>query len=118
VLVVEDEAIVREMMVEALEDAGFEVDEAATGEKADELLEADGYKLVVTDIHMPGRLSGVDLANLAHAREPGLPIIFVTGRPDVLERFKAPDMIRMTLPKPFTLASLTTAVRKLISQTV
>ena len=111
VLVVEDEDLIREMMVLTLREAGFEVDEAANVDEADALIEADGYRLLVTDIHMPGRLNGLDLARKAHVSEPRLPILFVTGRPDVLNRLKTAGIPGATIPKPFTLARLTSIAR-------
>ena len=56
ILVVEDESLVRELLVEVLTDAGFQVDEADNADEADRLLDRDGYKLLLTDIHMPGRI--------------------------------------------------------------
>ena len=73
ILVVEDESLVRELLVEALTDAGFQVDEADNADDADRLLDIDGYKLLLTDIHMPGKLDGVELAQRSLERKPGLP---------------------------------------------
>ena len=101
VLVVEDEAVIRMIMVDALTDAGFDVDEAADSDEADRLDE-DGYKPLVTDVHMPGKLDSVQLAEQLHRNEPSIPILFVTARPDVLARERAAGMKSATLPKPFS----------------
>ena len=93
VLVVEDDSIIRSCMVEALSDAGYEVDEAETGDLATKLLDEDGYRLVVTDLNMPGRFNGVDVAAYAHQHEPDLPFVFVTGRPDIRAHVFAADKI-------------------------
>jgi len=58
ILVVEDESLIRELLVEVLTDAGFEVDEAQDTEAAGDLIDADGYKLLLTDVHMPGPRDG------------------------------------------------------------
>jgi DNA-binding response OmpR family regulator len=114
ILVVEDENVIREMMAEALSGAGFGVDQAADAEMAEALLEADGYSLLVTDIHMPGRYDGLDLAERTHALKPDMPILVVTGRPDALGRLDGLGLQTSALIKPFRLAELVTAVRGLV----
>ncbi len=90
VLLVEDETFIRTMLSEALVDAGFVVTEAASGEAAQCLLdEGRGFDLLLTDVHMPGPVSGVDLARQLRARSPQIPVVFVTGRPDALRHFGA-----------------------------
>jgi DNA-binding response OmpR family regulator len=114
ILVVEDERVIREMMAEALSGAGFGVDQAADAEMAEALLEADGYGLLVTDIHMPGRYNGLDLAERMHAAKPDMPILVVTGRPDALGRVAGMGLPMSALIKPFRLAELVSAVRHLV----
>jgi two-component system response regulator QseB len=118
VLVVEDEDLIRELMVETLRSAGFEVDEASTGQEAEELIFADGYKLMVTDVHMPGAMNGMDFAERANDLKPGIPIIFVTARPDVLRRLDGSDIVAKVLSKPFSLESLARTVRSMIDHSV
>jgi two-component system, response regulator PdtaR len=63
ILIVEDELLVRLSAVAMLEDAGFRMIEAANGDEALELLEADSdVQLLFTDIHMPGAINGLALA--------------------------------------------------------
>ncbi len=114
VLVVEDEALNRQLMVETLSDAGFQVHQAGTAVEAESLLEADGYHLLVTDVHMPGERSGLELAVRTHRAEPHLPILFVTGRPDVISQLRGSGIRGAVLPKPFALAELVRAARALI----
>jgi CheY-like chemotaxis protein len=102
-------------MVEALSDAGYEVDEAETGDLATKLLDEDGYRLVVTDLNMPGRLNGVDVAAYAHQHEPDLPFVFVTGRPDILARLQRAGTPSAVLTKPFPLADLLETVNDLLN---
>ena len=116
VLVVEDESLIRELMAEALKDAGFEVDEAATSDEAVRLLDADGYHALVTDVHMPGQLDGLELGRRAHADKPGFPIIFVTARPDVMSRLRDTGINGACLNKPFRLSELTAAVSHMIGR--
>jgi CheY-like chemotaxis protein len=81
VLLVEDEALVRMMAVETLEDAGFEVIEAATGEEAIEACKTHHADVLFTDIRLPGELSGWDVAEHCRAQHPDLPVIYATDTP-------------------------------------
>src|SRR5690242_21840012 len=82
VLVVEDDREVREVALAVIEAAGFRVLEAETGDEAYRLLRDCPdlrIDLLFTDIVMPGRLDGVDLAELARSLRPGLRVLFATG---------------------------------------
>lgn len=83
ILVVEDEADLRQAMSEALSDAGFEVTATRTGDEAAILFaDRDRFDLLLTDVHMPGVFNGLDLAELAREVHPGLPLIFVSAVAD------------------------------------
>jgi CheY-like chemotaxis protein len=80
VLFVEDDALVREAVSRALEDAGFEVLVAHDGDQAVALLDGGAAPGVVfSDIVMPGSLSGIDLAATVRQRHPALPVVLATG---------------------------------------
>ena len=80
VLVVEDEPILRMMAVDMVEDAGFEVVEAADAGQAVEILEKRlDIRIVFTDIDMPRGLDGVRLAALIRDRWPPIEIILTSG---------------------------------------
>jgi DNA-binding response OmpR family regulator len=113
-LVVEDEDLVREWLVEALVEAGFAVDEAATGDEAAKLVDGGGYVLLVTDITMPGRLDGVDLAARARGKHPGMPIVFVTGGPDATRKGRVSGARTSVISKPCTMDSVVRTVRQLL----
>ena len=78
VLVIDDEPIVRDLMVEILDEAGYETAGAETAERGLDLLEDERVSLVVSDIHMPG-LSGLELLEEVRIRRPSLPVVLVTG---------------------------------------
>ena len=78
ILVIEDEAIVRGLIVEVLEGAGFEVVAAERAESGLEVLSRNSISLVVSDIVMPG-LSGLELLERVRATHPSLPVVLVTG---------------------------------------
>ncbi|MEO9824837.1 MAG: ATP-binding protein [Paracoccaceae bacterium] len=80
VLVVEDEADVRKVMVRQLTSRGLKVLEASSGDLAHGLL-MTGFKphVMVTDVVMPGKMQGPDLAKAARELVPDLRVIFVSG---------------------------------------
>ena len=78
VLVIDDEAVIRMLVVEILEAAGHEVVAAEHAEHALELLDRAGFDLVVSDVVMPG-LSGLELLDIVQRRQASLPVILVTG---------------------------------------
>jgi len=79
ILVIDDEPVIRHLMVEILELDGHEVVAADTSESAVTLLEdRDDFELVVSDVVMPG-LSGLELLEAVRARRASLPVLLVTG---------------------------------------
>src|SRR3954447_9194281 len=81
VLIVEDEAPIRETLVEVIRDAGYEVMESETADAAVAVLDEPLLRLLLTDINLPGRLDGVELAGVARERRPSMPVVFISGRP-------------------------------------
>ena len=111
-LVAEDDPLIRMLMVETLQDAGYDVLEASDGVEAFRLMDdPDSVSLVVTDYHMPG-FNGVDVARRARERHPVIPVLFISARVDILAGADAPEPYT-ALKKPFTMAELAAAVGKL-----
>lgn len=85
VLVVEDEELLRAVAVQALEEAGFQVIEATTGEEAiakcKEALDA-----LFTDIRLPGKVDGWDVAEHCRDADPKLPVVYATAYSHVKAR--------------------------------
>jgi len=79
VLLVDDEAMVREVIAEHLEDAGYDVLTAANGTDALDLLgSGETADILVTDLSMPG-MDGFALIRAVRERRPGLPAVLLTG---------------------------------------
>jgi CheY-like chemotaxis protein len=77
VLLVEDEALVRLLMADILEDAGFRVIEAANAGAALNWLEAgEDVQVLFTDVHMPPGIDGLELARGVHERWPEIRLGF------------------------------------------
>ena len=83
VLVAEDEELVRLVMVDALEDAGFEVFEAEHAEAALGVLQIHAARIHVlfTDIHMPGTMDGLALAHHAAKNWPKIALLLTSAHP-------------------------------------
>jgi CheY-like chemotaxis protein len=81
VLVVDDEPLLRWNAVAAIEEAGFEVIEAADAIEAISILEHRlDIRVVFTDVQMPGSMDGLRLAHLISTRWPPIKIIATSGR--------------------------------------
>jgi PAS domain S-box-containing protein len=115
VLVVDDEASVRRMMIEGLHDLGCLVLEAAEAAAALEVIQSrTAVDLLVTDIGLPG-MNGRQLAEAARQFRPGLPILLVTGfAGSALDEFEVPANLEM-LSKPFGLETLCARVREMLA---
>ena len=81
VLVVEDEALISELVSEVLTESGFTVHAVDAGEDALRYLEAGGEADVLfTDINLVGPMDGAALAQAVRARRPEMPIVYCSGR--------------------------------------
>ena len=79
VLVIEDDAAVRLLVMQVLEELGYQGIETADGRQAVPILESSRHiDLLISDVGLPG-LNGRQLAEIARERRPGLPILFMTG---------------------------------------
>jgi len=116
ILLVEDEPLIRTILAEELSFQSFEVCEAETGDQAAALIEnpPTAFSLLITDIHMPGQLNGIDVARSMRQRYPSVPIIYTSGRPDVLNALLPLGPKEVVVPKPFTPSELLSVVHRLL----
>lgn len=112
VLVVEDESLQRVWLGEVLEEAGFEVLSAVSGDIALEMLaEAhDSVCAVVTDVQMPGSTDGIDLVRAVRERWPKIGVVVLSGFSQASSQF--PDHTRL-LHKPVNEGLLLALVRRM-----
>jgi signal transduction histidine kinase/CheY-like chemotaxis protein len=115
ILVVEDQDEVRQLLSDSLEEFGHEVRTVGTAEEAIELLEQDNrIEVLVTDITLPGRMTGLDLVRQARELMPDLKILTISGNASEAS-IKASYLDRLAfLPKPFRLSDLNKAVAELL----
>jgi len=116
VMLVEDNAAVREFLREGLEDCGYIVRSAVRSEIALRDMELNGRSvdLLITDIVMPD-MNGVDLARQIRSKHPDMRVLFMTGWSTEVSAVEAfgnrSDFIR----KPFEVQELDERIRRLLS---
>jgi CheY-like chemotaxis protein len=115
-LLVEDDALVRDTVALMLEDEGFEVVEATDAHDALQKVR-DGLQapLMVTDMDLGAGPSGAELADALHRVRPDLRVIFITGRIASLAN-RIFDEREAVLPKPFESEALSRLVRQMTVQ--
>jgi PAS domain S-box-containing protein len=112
VLIIDDEPVVRSLIVEVVADLGFAVLEATDGPGGLELLQSPRrIDLLISDVGLPG-LNGRQVADAARVLRPGLKVIFMTGYAETAvsaHGFLEPGMA--LIAKPFGLADLAAKIR-------
>ena len=113
---VEDEALILEIMAETLDEAGYDVVTAPDGVRALELLNEDAarFDVLFSDYHLPGGLTGLDLALAIWKHFPSMPVILATGRPDVRQARWPPGKGFILLRKPYGAAQMVETMGKLL----
>lgn len=116
VLVVEDEPIVRALVVEVLEDMGYRSIEAEDGAAGLAVLRsATQVDLLVTDVGLPGGMNGRQLADAGRQLRPGLQVLFMTGyAPNAALSHAVLGHGMALLSKPFTLDVLGAKVKSML----
>ena len=116
VLIVEDDADLRETLCESLESAGFAVAQSADAASAKERLEAFAYDGVVVDLHLPDT-SGMSVLEEAVARYPEIKAVVMTGFGGVAEAVEAMKRGAIDfLIKPFQLSQLARVLETAVDQ--
>ncbi len=116
VLVVDDEALIRMLVVEVLEELGYATVEAADGPSALKILNGEGrVDLLVSDVGLPGGMNGRQLADAARLRRPDLKVLFITGYAENAAINNGHlDSGMHVLTKPFAMEALASRVKEII----
>ncbi|MBC7393313.1 MULTISPECIES: response regulator transcription factor [unclassified Variovorax] len=122
ILLVEDDAVLREVMLRSLADAGHRVDVASNVDDADHLWRVQPFDAVLLDLNLPvtgamGSATGSGLTALRHARARGdrTPVLVLTARDRTEERIAGLDAgADDYLGKPFDLAEVEARLRALV----
>ena len=78
ILIVDDEAIVREILMEFLEILGYQADQLEDGVSGLEAMNSGNYSIAFTDIRMPG-IDGIEFVKCLKKTRPEIPVIIITG---------------------------------------
>src|SRR5574343_183990 len=101
ILVVDDDARLRDLLVRYLGEQGFEVKAAADGQQMDKLRTREHYHLIVLDLMMPGE-DGLSICRRLRGQGDQTPIIMLTAKGDEVDRIVGLEMgADDYLPKPF-----------------
>ncbi len=113
VLLVEDEAMISELVADVLQEHGFTVHEVATGTDALRYLDSGGaVDVLFTDVNLPGGIDGTELAIRVREMRPDLAIVYASGR------YNAGGLGRMVsrsvfVAKPYLSSDIATLLERL-----
>ncbi len=114
-LVLDDDPLVRDILVDALREEGLDaVGAAVEADALTVLRDSSPPKVFVTDLDLGTRRNGFVVAGIARMLFPDVPIIYITGRPDSLQG-RVLDRHESVLHKPFRPSELVAAVRALMA---
>jgi heterodisulfide reductase subunit A len=88
ILVVDDEAIVRESIRDWLKDAGYQVSVAESGEEALKMIQKQDFGVMILDLRLPG-INGIDVLKKAKTLKPDIKSIVITAYPTMLTQEEA-----------------------------
>jgi CheY-like chemotaxis protein len=119
ILVVEDDASVRSLVRAVLERYGYRVFEAATAAAARQIWQEQlgHFDLLFTDLILPGRMSGSELAELLQLAKPDLRVVYTSGYGgEIVAENLSVEASQGLLKKPFSAGQLAAAVRKSLDE--
>ncbi|MBB3644379.1 DNA-binding NtrC family response regulator [Rhizobium sp. BK619] len=108
VLIVEDDLLIRMVLADTLADEGYNVIEAGTVLEAVAVLGRRKIDAVITDVDMPGGLSGLDLARMISSSDMKVPVIITSGGSIVAPEELPSDAVFM--PKPYGMNAISAMV--------
>jgi len=118
ILIVEDDALIRLTLSDYLQDQGFKVLEATTGDEALGVIAAPEFKvdLIFTDVMMPGVTDGFALAKWMNENHPDIPVIVTSG--DAEKIANAPDLEGgcQFVAKPYELDAVADKIRQTLKE--
>ena len=114
ILLVDDNHVVREMLVDLVGSLGYRADAAASGAEALALFDRGQYDVVLTDLVMPG-MSGWEVLAALRQRDPQVPIIILTGTPAIGDPRAAQSGVAV-LRKPIDVTALEATIKRMLAQ--
>ncbi len=114
ILLVDDNAVVRDMLVDLVGSLGYMADAASGGAEALALFDRNRYDIVLTDLLMPG-MSGWEVQAGVRQRDPRMPVVIITGTPAVGDPRAAQPGVTV-LKKPVDVKALDETIKQKLSQ--
>lgn len=111
-LLVDDNAVVRDMLVDLVAALGYHADGAASGQEALDLFDRGTYGIVLTDLVMPG-MSGWDVLAAVRQRDATIPVVIVTGSPIIGDPRACQPGVAV-LKKPVDVGTLDTMIKRML----
>jgi CheY-like chemotaxis protein len=113
VLVIDDDASVREVVCLLLASFGYDCQSASDGARGLARFDEGGWDIVLTDLGMPG-MSGWAVADAIRRQSHTMPIVLITGRIDSEVQRRAEERGLPVVPKPFRVEMLRAVVASLL----
>ncbi len=114
ILIAEDDRLLADGLLRSLRNAGYSVDQVATGSEADAALASHTFDLLILDLGLP-KLHGLDVLRRLRARGAAVPVLILTADDSVGQRVRGLDLgADDYMAKPFSLQELEARVRALI----
>jgi DNA-binding NtrC family response regulator len=111
VLVIDDDASIRDVLKDYLQEHGFEVMLAADGLEGLDMIKQGGHDILILDIRMP-YVSGIGLLKIIKQHSPDTPVICMTGYGESPEKIAEQERVDVILSKPFDLQDLLQEIQK------
>jgi len=109
VLVVEDEMLIRMMLIDGLRDVGYHVIEACNADEALAVLGTAAPDLIISDVRMPGSIDGMGLLAVVRETQPTLPVIITSAH--LQATLAIADGATQFVAKPYLMESIIEAVQ-------
>lgn len=115
ILLVDDNAVVRDMLVDLVGSLGYVADAASGGAEALALFDRNRYDIVLTDLLMPG-MSGWEVLAAVRQRDPRMPVVIVTGTAPSIDDPRAAQPGVAVLKKPVDVKALDETIKEKLNQ--
>jgi two-component system, NarL family, capsular synthesis sensor histidine kinase RcsC len=111
ILLVDDNAVVRDMLVDLVGSLGYAADAASGGAEALALFDQNRYDIVLTDLLMPG-MSGWEVLAAVRQRNPRVPVVIITGTAPTADDPRAAQAGVTVLRKPVDVKALDDTIKE------
>jgi CheY-like chemotaxis protein len=115
ILLVDDNAVVRDMLVDLVGSLGYTADAASGGAEALALFDRNRYDIVLTDLLMPG-MSGWEVLAAVRQRNPRMPVVIITGTAPTIGDPRAAQPGVAVLRKPVDVKALDDTIKEKLSR--